>query len=167
MIITWLLLHFYKWKFGKLCSNDSIITYYAKSSLLRYHYTIITSLLENYVIMIPLLRIMQRVVYYVIIAPFYYVIITPDSIITHYYLFQSPKLADGGLQIHVEVAHDDSLTSASELRSHCFGTLSQGVLQLERSRLRSLVTAVDLRGSVGSVAQYVVSSSAPLSRLCC
>ena len=50
MIITWLLLHFYKWKFGKLCSNDSIITYYAKSSLLRYHYTIITSLLENYVI---------------------------------------------------------------------------------------------------------------------
>ena len=114
--------------------------------------------------MIPLLRIMQRVVYYVIIAPFYYVIITPDSIITHCYLFQSPKLADGGLQIHVEVAHDDSLTSASELRSHCFGTLSQGVLQLERSRLRSLVTAVDLRGGA---AQYVVSSSAPLSRLCC
>ena len=45
--------------------------------------------------MITLLPVMQRacLCYYTIIT-YYYVIITPGSIITHYYLFQSPELAD-------------------------------------------------------------------------
>ena len=45
--------------------------------------------------MITLLLVMQRasLCYYTIIT-YYYVIITPCSIITHYYLFQSPELAD-------------------------------------------------------------------------
>ena len=43
----------------------------------------------------PLLRIMQRASFcYYIIITYYYVIITSGSIITHYYLFQSPELAD-------------------------------------------------------------------------
>ena len=49
--------------------------------------------------MIQLLRVMQRVSslhYYVIIAH-HYVIITEGPIITHYYIFQSPELADGPL----------------------------------------------------------------------
>ena len=50
----------------KSCNNDCIITCYAKRSLC--YYKIIT---------------------------YYYVIITSGSIITHYYLFQSPELADG------------------------------------------------------------------------
>ena len=51
--------------------------------------------MENHVIMIPLLHIMQSVgLYYWIIITYHYIIITPGSIITHYYLFQSPKLAD-------------------------------------------------------------------------
>ena len=47
--------------------------------------------------MITLLRVMQRasLCYYTIIT-YYFVIITPGSIFTHYYLFQSPELADGG-----------------------------------------------------------------------
>ena len=50
----------------------------------------------NHVIMIPLLSVMQRVsLYYYIIMIYYYVIITQGSIITHYFLFQSPELADG------------------------------------------------------------------------
>ena len=85
----------------------ALITYYYKviitycyiitTSLLHHYYIIITSLLprENHVIMIPLLRIMQRVgLHYCIIITFHYVIITPGFIITHYYLFQSPELAD-------------------------------------------------------------------------
>ena len=48
--------------------------------------------------MITLLPVMQRacLCYYTIIT-YYYVIITPGSIITHYYLFQSPDLADDRL----------------------------------------------------------------------
>jgi len=43
----------------------------------------------------PLLRVMQRASFcYYLIITYYYVIITPGSIITHYYLFQSPELAD-------------------------------------------------------------------------
>ena len=45
--------------------------------------------------MIPLLCVMQRVrLYYCTIIMYYSIMITPGSIITHYYLFQSPKLAD-------------------------------------------------------------------------
>ena len=45
--------------------------------------------------MIPLLRVMQRVsLYYYTIITYYHVIITPGSIITHCYLFQSHVLAD-------------------------------------------------------------------------
>ena len=45
--------------------------------------------------MITLLRVMQRASFccYTFIT-YHYVIITPGSIITHYYLFQSPELAD-------------------------------------------------------------------------
>ena len=52
--------------------------------------------------MITLLPVMQRacLCYYTIIT-YYYVIITPGSIITHYYLFQSPELADGSLLEHL------------------------------------------------------------------
>ena len=48
--------------------------------------------------MIALFRVMQRacLCYYTIIM-YHYVIITPGSIITHYYLFQSPELSDGGV----------------------------------------------------------------------
>ena len=43
--------------------------------------------------MIPLLRVMQRVsLYYYTIITYYHVIITPGSIITHCYLFQSTNL---------------------------------------------------------------------------
>ena len=65
--------------------------------LLPDYHVIITSLLQkgNHVIMIPLLRVMQRVCYhdYVVIT-YYYVIITKGPIITHDYIFQSPELAD-------------------------------------------------------------------------
>ena len=87
-----------------------IITYYyiIITLLLHRYYTIIISLLQkgNHVIMITLLRVMQRasLCYYTIIT-YYYVIITPGSIITDYYLFQSPKLADGMI--------DDTYTSLS------------------------------------------------------
>ena len=67
------------------------------TSLLYDYYMNITWLLQmgNHVIMIPLCRVMQRVsIYYYTIFLYYYVIITPGSIITHYYLFQSPELAD-------------------------------------------------------------------------
>ena len=49
----------------------------------------------SHVIMITLLCVMQRasLCYYTIIN-YYYVIIIPGSIITHYYLLQSPELAD-------------------------------------------------------------------------
>ena len=68
-------------------------------SLLHHYYIIIISLLqmENHVIMIPLFCIMQSVgLHYCIITSitYYYVIITQGSIVTHYYLFQSPELAD-------------------------------------------------------------------------
>ena len=50
--------------------------------------------------MITLLPVMQRacLCYYTIIT-YYYVIITPGSIITHYYLFQSPELADARVRV--------------------------------------------------------------------
>ena len=57
------------------------------TSLLHHCYIIVTSLLQmgNHVIMIPLLRVTQRVgLYYCNIITFYYVIITPGSTITHY-----------------------------------------------------------------------------------
>ena len=46
--------------------------------------------------MITLLHLVQKVslCHYTTIT-YYYVIITPGSIITHYYLFQSLELADG------------------------------------------------------------------------
>ena len=45
--------------------------------------------------MITLLRVMPRAsLSYYTICVYYYVIITQGSIITHYYLFQSPELAD-------------------------------------------------------------------------
>ena len=52
--------------------------------------------------MITFLSVIQRasLCYYTIIK-YYYVIITPGSIITYYYLFQSLELADEGLKIQV------------------------------------------------------------------
>ena len=51
--------------------------------------------------MIQLLRIMQRVgLHYCIIISYYYVIIIQGGFITHYYLFQSPELADDSLHLH-------------------------------------------------------------------
>ena len=75
-----------------------IYDYYMIITWLLHDYNvIITSLLQkgNHVIMIPLLRVMQRVCYhdYVVIT-YYYVIITKGPIITHDYIFQSPELAD-------------------------------------------------------------------------
>ena len=43
----------------------------------------------------PLLRVMQSVsLHYYVVITYYYAIITMGSIITHYYLFLSPELAD-------------------------------------------------------------------------
>ena len=45
--------------------------------------------------MITLLHVMQTAcLYYYVIITYFYVIITRTSIITHYYPFQSPELAD-------------------------------------------------------------------------
>ena len=83
-----------------LYDYNFIITYYYVIiiSFLHYHYAILASWLQmgNHVIMIPLLRVMQRVsLYYYFIITHFYIIITPGSIETHYYMFQSPEL-DGG-----------------------------------------------------------------------
>ena len=47
--------------------------------------------------MMVLLHVMQMgCIHYYVIITHYYVIITQTSVITHYYSFQSPELADGG-----------------------------------------------------------------------
>ena len=73
--------------------------------------------------MITLLLVMQRacLCYYTIIT-YYYVIITPGSIITHYYLFQSPELADGCWH-SAPHAHSVGLTLTTE-RSSRFSSCS-------------------------------------------
>ena len=60
--------------------------------------------------MITLLPVMQRacLCYYTIIT-YYYVIITPGSIITHYYLFQSPELADVVAHCTLELTNDGGI----------------------------------------------------------
>ena len=115
IIITWFLSHLHSLFLHHYYNiithyyifySRMIITYYYKiiitynyiiiTPLLHRYYTIIISLLQkgNHVIMITLLRVMQSASHccHAIII-YYCVIITPGSIITHYYLFQSPELA--------------------------------------------------------------------------
>ena len=78
--------------------NNIIMYYYIIITLLLHHcYVIIISLLQNgnHVIMIASLHVMQMgCLHYYVIITHYYVITTQTSVITHYYPFQSPELAD-------------------------------------------------------------------------
>ena len=84
-----------------ITTHYNIVYFYTvNTSLLHHCYIIVTSLLQmgNHVVIIPLSCVMQRVsLYYYTIITYYYVIISQGPIITHYYLFQSPKLADARL----------------------------------------------------------------------
>ena len=75
--ITWLLHYYYM-----------IVTLFLHLVLWHYYY-------KREIIMITWLRVMQRasLCYYITIT-YSYIIITQGSIITHYYLYQSPELAD-------------------------------------------------------------------------
>ena len=65
--------------------------------LLHIYYIIITSLLQNgnHAIIIALLHVMQMgCLHYYVIIIHCYVIVIQTSVITHYFPFQSPELAD-------------------------------------------------------------------------
>ena len=96
-----LLHHFYTHNYKHIITYyyECITTYYyiLITSLLCHWYVIIMSLLQmrNHVIMIPFLHIMQWVCsqFYITITCCY-IMITKETIVTHQYTFQSPKLAD-------------------------------------------------------------------------
>ena len=90
MIITSIIIMYY---------YNFIITYYYIIITLSLHcyYVIIRSLLQNgnHVIMIALLHVVQMgCFHYYVIITHYSVIIPQTSVITYYYPFQCPELAD-------------------------------------------------------------------------